>query len=272
LGQMSDLTSQNQFYLLFGSFGPPPLTMDSAANKRKMAELVAQRHRDNKVDSTFISPKPTSLYVNKTVDKDVDLLAIFGNFETFAGAFVDNMYTLNNMPSAVAMTTMIFSILIQDNGRRWIVKMFETYSNFGKFMVTKMNLLVMLYVHLAKAASMMHSDDPVPHLANYFCIEDQFKHFVAELQSALSVYTIPHSMCPVARGFHGTLLIHPMVPPQVHHYPQAIARNGGNSNPTGVVCHPGLVPVTARIMLPASQSGDQRPICLNHLLLGRTCS
>jgi hypothetical protein len=277
LPQMADLSMHSQFYLLFGSFGPLPLTLDLAAHKRKMGEIVAQRQRDNEADAALIHPEPTSIYVNKPVDKDVDLLGIFGNFETMIGSFVDDMYTPHNLPSVIAMTTMIFTILMQDNGRRWTMWMFEHYSNFGEYMVTKMNSLIMLYVSLADAASLMHMDNPVPVTADYQRIEQQFKHFGAELQSAVSVFNTPMSMRPVARILPGAAgpVHHPAVPAPANYNP--INARGAVQPMSGIVSHPGSVPVTTRLYPPTgvfglSPTGVQLPICLNHLLLGRTCT
>jgi hypothetical protein len=48
MAQMTTMMEGSEYFLLFGSFGPPPSSMDPTVNKRKRDELLAQRQRDNK--------------------------------------------------------------------------------------------------------------------------------------------------------------------------------------------------------------------------------
>jgi hypothetical protein len=304
LAQMSNLTASSEYFLLFGSFGPPPASLDPAVNKRKHDELVAQRQRDNEVFGAHIRPEPTSLYVRKVVDTDGDLTATFGNFETFVGASVANMYAADgsNMPSVIAMTTMIFTLLINENGRAWTRIMFDKYSNFGEFIMTRMNSLVMMYVAIAHAASAVHQSKPVPNVRDYDMVEQQFHHLSSELQMAISILGEPHTMrgiprtvaAPAGRGApnmggNGAWVGGAGAAGRAGGLGGGGLGGGGGVRPpymgrpatpaanlNGVVCLIGPLPVVHVTALPPgvfglSETGDQLPLCLNHLRWGRDC-
>jgi hypothetical protein len=181
--QMSSLIFGSEYFLLFGSFGLPPTSNNAVSNKHKMDELRAQRQVDNELHRAHILPEATSLYVRKITDTEANLLATFGNFETFVGACVMKMYAADGagMPSVIAMTTMIFTLLINEAGRAWTCIMFEKYSNFGKFIMTRMNALVMMYVAIAQAASAVHQSNPKPSAKDYGNVETQAYNFGSEL-------------------------------------------------------------------------------------------
>jgi hypothetical protein len=195
LAQMSSLLISSEYFLLFGSFGPPPTSLDAVNNKRKMDELLAQHQVDNELHGAHILPEATFLYVCKITHTEADLLATFVYFETFVGASVTNMYAADGagMPSVIAMTTMIFTLLINKGGQAWTITMFEKYSNVGEFIMTRMNALVMMYVAIAQAASAVHQSNQKPNAKDYDMVEQQAYSFGTDLQLAVSILGEPHT-------------------------------------------------------------------------------